>query len=468
MQEYHANPRGFITDVLGIRVLDKWQEELLELLRQGVPRIAIASCNGSGKSFITSAIEPWWLLCKADATVSVCSATHTQVTEHMRLVRAHINGSMVQDFYDLDNSQKITLPGAGDASYIRVVPNNKTRPEAIQGLHHGSILTIFDEGSGIYPEIYMAQEGNMTTDGSTWIVIGNPLASGTAFHELFKGDPRWVTMHIDAREVMYTSKEWVRGMIEKYGIDDDRVRARVLGQFPRGAVNSVCGEADFLEAEERYKRSANDLGRHPKGVDPVVIGLDVATAHGVDSTVICAVSGPILLDIQELTHTDNVDLADQAFAYFQKWSARAIAIDYTGGYGAGPGDILKRSLPPGSVRDVVFSSRSSDPARWINKRAELWLKFGHEWIKTAMIPKIDRLKKEALAPEWWVTPKGSVQVEAKDDVKSRICISTDFVDSIICALSVPILQGTVGAGRPQDARSVIARRATLMKGATFC
>jgi len=117
---------------------------------------------------------------------------------------------------------------------------------------------------------------------------------------------------------------------------------------------------------------------------------------------------------------------------------------------------------------VVFSFRSSDPARWINKRAELWLKFGHEWIKTAMIPKNDRLKKEALAPEWWVSPKGAVQVEAKEDVKSRIGVSTDFVDSIICALSVPILQGIVGKGQAQDARSVIARRAGMMKGATFC
>jgi len=467
VQTYHADPRGFITDVLGIRRLDKWQEELLELLRQGVPRIAIASCNGSGKSFLTSAIEPWWLLCKGDATVSVCSATHTQVSEHMRLVRAHIKGSMVQDFYDLDNSQKIVLPGSGDAAYIRVVPNNKTRPEAIQGLHHGSILTIFDEGSGIYPEIYMSQEGNMTTVGSTWIVIGNPLASGTAFHELFKGDPRWVTFHIDARECLYTSQEWVQGMIKQHGIDNDMVRARVLGQFPRGSVNSVCGEGDFDDAEERYKLASNNLGRIPKGVDPVVIGLDVATAHGIDSTVICAVSGPILLDIRELSHTDNVDLADQAFAYFQKWSARAIAIDYTGGYGAGPGDILKRSLPPGSVREVVFSAKSSDPERWLNKRAELWLKFGCEWIKTAMIPKIDRLKKEALAPEWWTTPKGLVQVESKDDVKSRIHFSTDFVDSIICALSVPILTGVVGPGRAQDAYSVIARRANLMRGATF-
>lgn len=460
---YHKDPIGFLHDVLMIDEFDSWQLELLNHLVAGKTRIAIASCNGSGKSFITTAIELWWLLCKPSATVSCCSASYVQVQEHLRLVRQKALSSLVKDYYDLSNSMQIKLPDSGDAAYIRAVPNNKQRPESIAGLHHGSILTIFDEASGIHPEIFMAQEGNMTTDGATWIVIGNPLASGTAFHELFKGDSRWTTMHIDARNAKFTSKEWVKGMIDAYGIDDDRVRARVCGLFPNGSVNTVVGEGDYLDAEKRYISILGDRGEVIKPDDAVVIGLDVATHKGADSTVICAIAGNTLLDIREIVHSDNVDLADKAQAYFKKWDARVICIDYTGGYGAGPGDILKRVLPSGSVREVVFSSSSSDKDRWLNKRAELWMKYG-EWLKTALIPKNANLKRDSLGIEWWVTTRGCVQVESKDDIKARIGGSTDWGDSVICALSTEVATKVT---QTISTHAFIARQRARLNGATF-
>ena len=271
VRTYADDPRGFLVDILLIKEFDPWQEQLLAWLAAGETRIAIASCNGSGKTYLTTAIECWWLVCKPGATVSCCSATWPQLMDtHMREIRSHIKRSLILDYYDISNEQKIRLPNSGDEAFISAVSNNKSRPEAIQGRHHGSLLTVFDEASGIVSEIYTAQEGNMSTAGATWIVIGNPTASGTQFHEIFKGaDDRWKLLHIDARTCLWTDKAWVEGMIKTYGIDDDRVRARVLGQFPRGALNTVVGEGDYELAERRPK----------KEVMPgtgVVIGLDVS------------------------------------------------------------------------------------------------------------------------------------------------------------------------------------------------
>ena len=428
---YRKDPRGFISDVLGIRKLDGWQEQLLEWIANGETRIAIASCNGSGKTFITSAIELWWLVTHPSATVSVCSATYAQLIEvHMREIRSHIKNSLILDYYDISAIDRIRLPGSGDEAFISAVSNNKSRPEGIAGRHHGSLLTIFDEASGIHPEIYMSQEGNMSTDGAVWICIGNPISSGTAFHEIFKNDLRWKTMHIDARKCMYTDKVWVQGMIDSYGIDDDRVRARILGEFPRGSVNTCVSEYDYDMAEKRSDA--------PDEATPAVIGLDVATARGKDTTVICCRRGSVLVDIKEIVHKDNVDLAEQAEQYFKRFNARIICIDYSGGYGAGPGDILGRVLPVGSVREVQFGGKSNDPPRWLNKRAELWSKYG-EWIKKATIPRNKTLREDSTGIEWWLNTKLQVQVEDKGDYQQRTRKgSPDYGDAVCCSLYVDI------------------------------
>lgn len=460
VQTYREDPQGFLQDILRIEVLDKWQIELCNLIKAGKTRIAIASCNGSGKSFITSALELWWLITHPEATISVCGASFDMTVDvHMRVLRAHIARSLIPSYYDTNNSLRIKLPGSNDEAFISIVSNNKSRPEVIAGRHQGSLLTVFDEASGIHPEIYMAQEGNMTTAGATWIVIGNPISTGTAFHEIFKNvndNNRWVTIHIDARDCMYTDKEWIQSMFDTYGIEDDRVRARVLGQFPKGSINNVVSIDDYDSAE---RRPSNDSEMDNT---PVVIGLDVA-GRGMDSTVICARKGNKIVDIREIIHKDNFDLADRAQEYFNLHRASVICIDYTGGYGAGPGDILKRVLPTGSVRDVVFSAKSSDPTRWLNTRAELWMKYG-TWIKTSIIPTNKKLRDDSTYIEWWLTSKGQVQVESKDDIKARIKRSTDWADSVICSLFVEPSPQRV----KHSAQSIIHKVNSYRKGANFC
>ena len=122
VETYRNDPRGFIVDVLGIRRLDEWQEQLLKWLSEGETRIAIASCNGSGKTFITSAIELWWLITHPSATISVCSATYAQLIEvHMRELRSHIKNSLIVDYYDTGAIDRIRLPGSGDEAFISAV-----------------------------------------------------------------------------------------------------------------------------------------------------------------------------------------------------------------------------------------------------------------------------------------------------------------------------------------------------------
>ena len=452
---YWNDPEGFLRDLLGFTAFDPWQEKLLGLIKAGCKRIAVASCNGSGKSFITSAIEIWWLLTHGDATVSVCSATYAQLYDaHFRLIQYHISHSLISDFFDCSNSSKIRLPDSGDAAYIGAVSNNKTRSEGIAGRHHGSLLTIFDEASGIHGAIYDAQEGNMTTEDATWIVIGNPLLSGTPFHDIFS-QPGWETMHIDARICRWTSKEWVDRMIETYGEDDDRVRARVFGQFPRGSVNTVVSLEDYEEAEARQIEA--DPSTQP------VIGFDVSRS-GADSSVICTRIGRVLTDITELTCTrDSVTLAHAAADYYRRHKGTILSIDGAG-LGGPIADILKRLIGRSAVHEVGWG-KAHDKTKYVNHRAELWVKYA-DWLKNAKIPKHARLKEDSIQPEGWYTPNSKYQVESKEDMKGRGKPSTDFADSVICSLDVDSSRVTLLAGK-SNAEDIIERQRRALGGAKW-
>lgn len=455
VETYYNDPRGFLEDLLGFTTFDPWQITLMEALVRGTRRIAIASANGTGKTYCLSALEIWWLLTHGDATISVCSATYTQLFDaHFRVIRHHLTKSIIPDYFDTSNSGKIRLANSGDAAYIAAISNNRTRPEAIAGRHHGSLLTIFDEASGIFQELYDSQEGNMTTEDSTWICIGNPLKSGTAFHHLF-GQSDWECMHIDARRCMWTSKEWIDRMIATYGEDDDRVRARVFGEFPKGSVNTIVSLEDYEEAETRQKMES-DLG--------VIIGLDPSRS-GEDSSVICARQGRNLLNISEITcKRDSVDLADFAIKYYGQYQGSVIAID-VGGLGGPIADMLKRRLSPGAVIEVNFGGRSSNPARYVNKRAEIWERYG-EWIKTSSIPKNESLKRDSVNIEGWWTGKGDkFQAESKEDYKSRTGLpSCDWADSVVCTMGIEAPKKRSSSG---SVESIIARQRLAARGATL-
>ena len=451
---YHSNPRGFLEDLLGFTTFDPWQLELMELLARGERRIAIASANGTGKTYGLSALEIWWLLTHGDATVSVCSATYTQLFDaHFRVIRHHITNSIIPDYFDLSNSGKIRLANSGDAAYIAAISNNRTRPEAIAGRHHGSLLTVFDEASGIFPELYDSQEGNMTTEDSTWVCIGNPLKSGTAFHHLFSQEG-WVTMHIDARKCIWTSKEWVERMIATYGPDDDRVRARVFGEFPRGSVNTIVSLEDYENAEVT-PRGESDLG--------VVIGLDPSRS-GDDSSIICARQGRNLLDIREITcRRDSVDLTDYAAKYFAEQGGSIIAVD-VGGLGGPIADMLRRRLGNSAVLDVQFGGRSSNPTRYLNKRAEIWENYA-QWLKTASIPKNENLKRDSTNLEGWWTGADKYQAESKDDYKTRTGLpSCDWADSVVCTMGIEVPKRRSSSG---SIESIINRQRQASRGSTW-
>ena len=74
-----ADPVGFVSDQLGAGPWSK-QIEIIEAIRDH-SRVAVRSCNGSGKSYVAAYVVLWWLMCHTDSVVITTAPTGHQVKD---------------------------------------------------------------------------------------------------------------------------------------------------------------------------------------------------------------------------------------------------------------------------------------------------------------------------------------------------------------------------------------------------
>jgi len=81
---------------------------------------------------------------------------------------------------------------------------------------------------------------NYNVRGWWWLVGGNPTQTTGRFRDCFPGGrfaQRWHQFTVDSRNAAAaTNKAQILGWIEDYGDDDDFVRVRVKGEFPRSSI----------------------------------------------------------------------------------------------------------------------------------------------------------------------------------------------------------------------------------------
>ena len=81
------------------------------------------------------------------------------------------------------------------------------------------------------------------------------------------------------------------------------------------------------------------------------------------------------------------------------------------------------------VIEVHFAGQPSEP-QYLNKRAEMWWNL-KDWImQGAAIPDLVDLKQDLAAPTYKFTASDKMQLESKDDMKSRGLPSPDLGDAL--------------------------------------
>jgi hypothetical protein len=273
-ERFRDDPSFFHRKVLGCELWDK-QRDIAASIRDH-RNTAVRSCNGAGKTFLLPREALRFLYAYSPAVVINTAPTWRQVEhQYWRQFREAyqkalypLGGNLLKTRFDLDEDWFALGISTDDSSV-----------EKFQGWHAKNIMVIFDEASGISPNIYESATGAMAGGHMVrFVLIGNPTQNSGAFYDAFR-DPTFNKIHISAFDIPNVAQkrqvvpglatwEWVEEMRLKYGEQSDIYGVRVKAEFPKQASDTLISidliERAFNADRERYKEHEE------------VIGLDVA------------------------------------------------------------------------------------------------------------------------------------------------------------------------------------------------
>ena len=473
MDRYKTDPLGFALtafpwDVPGSpifgRSLEPWQRGLLESVRDRLLtpaqaiREATVSGNGVGKSALVSILILWAISTAEDTRGVITANTETQLkTKTWAELGKWFNMWELKDFFKLTATAIFSRFDDKDRVWrVDMVPWSENNVVAFQGLHNEGkrILMIYDEASGIPDGIWEAGDGCMT-DANTeriWCVFGNPNLPKGRFRECFAGgkfSATWHSRQVDSRSISFTDKGELDRWVKEWGEDNDFVRVRVRGEFPR------AGTLQFIDDETADSAAKREVLNNVR--DPFIIGVDVAR-FGDDASVIYYRKGRDGRTIPPLMFrgVDTMTLAGKVSEVYLQYRADAVFVD-GGGVGGGVVDRLRQLHVP--VLDVQFGGKpdnlgfltGDEGVKYANKRAEIWGAM-REWLKSGgCIPDDPQLRAELTNLQYGFNMQNCIQLEKKEDMKKRGLSSPDIADALAITFAQMVVPNAhAGGDHPHD------------------
>ena len=381
VETYSDDPVGFARVICGVEGLDSWQEWYLKESQthgKDPVSLAIASCTGSGKTYLSCIIALHKLLCYPEALVIITSATKNQLKSAFgSTLQKVINNSCLKDWFDVA-AEKVTIKGVTNAS-ILLQAWSKNTPESFAGQHpveskYGVVCLIADEASSIDPVIFQAWDGNMSHPNSCLILLGNPLyRHGELFDAFHKNSTVFKTAAVSALDSSFISEKWIEKMKVKYGEDSDMYKVRVLGQFPLSDFDS------FIPAKTLEGAVGREVG--DQSLQPVVAGLDVGAYR--DASVLAIRQGRKLLAMLEWETDDTMIVAEEVSKAILKYNIERCVVD---GNGVGKGVYDRLRI---TDKDIIFNVSFIQYGPKINQeynntRTRFW-GLAKQWLATGSI-----------------------------------------------------------------------------------
>jgi hypothetical protein len=184
---------------------------------------------------------------------------------------------------------------------------------------------------------------------------------------------------------------------------------------------------------------------------PIVMGVDPARS-GMDSTVIAVRQGRDLIALKRYNGEDTMQVVGHIIDAMNEFEPMLVVID-EGGIGAGVYDRLKEQGYK-QVKPFNFGWRSENPVAWGNSRAEVYGKV-KEWLKTASIPKDQRLKDDLTGPRKKPNSAGVMFLEGKKEMKARGLASPDSADALAVTLWYSVAN-KIASRKPLKAKKALS------------
>ena len=217
----------------------KKQREIMRAVRDHT-RVVCSSGHSTGKTHIIVRLMIWFLRAHPGSVVIVVSPKLEQIRSlvFVRYRQLHQDNQFPGEVFNLSCKPDERFPKWEAQGFT------SRSPEGLSGWHEARQLFIFEEASGIEDPLYEAVEGMMSTQGSHWLLIGNPIRATGKFADAIR-DPSGQWCHIPiscwdhpnvrlGRDVYAkaVTHKWPQQKKLEWGEHSNIYRTRVLGLLP--------------------------------------------------------------------------------------------------------------------------------------------------------------------------------------------------------------------------------------------
>jgi phage terminase large subunit len=431
IQRYARRPYHFVREVLGATP-DPWQHQALLALQRGHTRLSIRSGHGVGKTTFLSWLQLWHILCRFPQKTVITAPSSPQLYDAAWVELRSWMGRLPIAWQSLldPTSDRITLRGRPDESFISARTSRAEQPEALQGVHSQHVLLIVDEASGVPEAVWEAAAGSMSTPGAICVLTGNPTRSTGFFHRTHTVEAeRWWTTRVSSIDSPRVDAAFVEEIALRYGRDSNAFRVRVLGEFPASQGDTLIGAELVEQAMERAVAPNLDA--------PEIWGVDAAR-FGVDASVLVKRRDKVVTEQPRAWHgLDTMQLTGQIVNEYNRlppaMQPKLIVVDAIG-IGAGVEDRLRELNIP--CMGLNVAETPSIEGRFRRLRDELWQAVA-DWLGTRLVslPWHERLRDDLCGPRYKFLSDGRLVVESKSEMRGRGLPSCDFADALACTFS---------------------------------
>lgn len=262
---YQRNPIRFLTDCLDVKEEYIWPKmiEVAESVRDN-QKTCIEAGHSVSKDYEISRLGLWFLECFGpNCTVVISGPGNNQVenvffrevTHAYNHAKVPLQGKLTSCKLHIED--KWFMIGFTAAEDLGCDENTRT-----QGFHNEYVLVILTEAAGVPLSVRKAIDGLIITSKHRLVTYGNPTKAQGHFAEDAQ-DPSFNHINISVldtpnykenREIIpgLSGREFVEGVIAKYGADSNEYAIKVLGRRPEFTTGTYLGR--WLARAETQKR----------------------------------------------------------------------------------------------------------------------------------------------------------------------------------------------------------------------
>jgi hypothetical protein len=423
------------------------QRMILESIRDN-RRTAVHSCHNVGKTFTSAVAAMWWIFSHPPGEAFVISTAPTAVQVKSLLWREIGRLHSKADLPGRTNQTELYLPAGNGEELVAFGRTTSEHNEAaFNGIHAKYVLVILDEASGVPEPIWNAAESIASNKHSRILAIANPDVPTGPFADACASSSPYNTIHIGYEHTpnvtgekvptelldYLISSEWAEDRKQAWGEDSALYQAKVLGQFPTGEFDPWRVMSEIDVAKCRYIDEA-----YEDDPDAVRIG-GIDVGGGGDRTVLVERVGSAVKRIESFSDRDPMATVGRLVHLIEEWNLEKVRVDVIGvGWGVSGRlrEVLKERGSKCKVQGVNFASRSTQPKRFANIRAEAYWN-GRELSRNKAWS-LASLDNDAIAeltvPRYKIADSsGKILIEAKDDIRERLGRSPDIADALLLA-----------------------------------